>query len=201
MHAPVMRRSSWVLSVLASAAGLLVSSFALAQEELEAELPEITYPPPGARVAVTLAGLSTTALSYGAALGMSFIYPDSPGAHDLRVPVVGPWIALAHNGCASGEPDCNDLVVILRAVLTAIDGVVQAGGLAIAVEGLLMPTQQPPPPSPPRPPAERPTGPMRVRPKAPPPAAPPGAPKDLFLLPTPMTVGMRGVGVGIVGRF
>ena len=198
-----MRRSSWVLSALATAAGLLVSSFALAQEELEAELPEVTYPPPGARVAVTLAGLGTTALSYGAAVGMSFIYPDSPGAQDLRVPVVGPWLAIGHKGCASGEPDCNDLVVILRIVLSAIDGVVQAGGLAIAVEGLFMPTQQPLPPSAPRPPAERPTGPMKVRPKAPnpPPAAPPGAPKDLFLLPAPMTVGMRGLGVGIVGRF
>jgi hypothetical protein len=213
MHAPVMRHSSWFRTALVTAAGLLLSPFALAQEGLETESEiEVTYPPPAARWSVTLAGLGVTALSYGAAAGMSFAFPDVPGASDLRVPVVGPWLAIAHNGCAAPEPDCSDAWVILRGIVTAIDGVVQAGGLAIAVEGLLLPTQEPAAKQLPRERIERPVGPLPVRPKSPGQPAPtpapapaptptPTEPKNIFWVPAPITVGMRGVGLGIVGRF
>src|SRR4051812_34601263 len=63
------------------------------------------YPPPSARWGVVAAGLGTTAVAYGAALGASYIYPDVPGTNQLRIPIAGPWLAIAHNGCPADEPD------------------------------------------------------------------------------------------------
>jgi len=152
------------------------------------------YPPPSARWGVVAAGLGTTAVAYGAALGASYIYPDVPGTNDLRIPIAGPWLAIAHNGCPADEPDCSKTIVVLRSIVSALDGIAQAGGLAIALEGLFMPTEirsyAPPPATP--------------RAAPPPPSAPPSpsqGEKNLFFLPTPMNMGERGIGVGVVGRF
>ena len=111
------------------------------------------YPPPSARWGVVAAGLGTTAVAYGAALGASYIYPDVPGTNDLRIPIAGPWLAIAHNGCPADEPDCSKTIVVLRSIVSALDGIAQAGGLAIALEGLFMPTEirsYAPPPATPR---------------------------------------------------
>ena len=99
------------------------------------------YPPPYARWAVIGVGLGTTAVAYGAAMGMSYGFPDAPGAHDLRTPIIGPWMAIAHNGCAADEPDCSRVWVVMRTIGTAIGGLAQAGGILVAIEGILMPTQ------------------------------------------------------------
>ena len=150
------------------------------------------YPPPGARWAVIGVGLATTAFFYGAAAGMSYAFPDAPGAKDLRTPIVGPWMAIANNGCPPGE-ECSRVWIVMRSVATAIGGIAQAGGLLVAIEGIFMPTQYAPEASAPR------------VPKAPSEPAPsPETPKPgekLFWIPTPMAVGTAGVGVGVVGRF
>ncbi len=141
------------------------------------------YPESGTGTRLMIAGLASSAAWYGLALGPSLLWPDAPGAEDLRIPVAGPWLALADTGCAESEPDCSVAWVVFRAIVTAIDGVGQAGGLAIAAEGLFMPTRPAAnsAPLPKLPPLERDSG-ARVR-----------------ALPT--IVGRDGVGIGVVGQF
>lgn len=151
------------------------------------------YPPPGARWGVIGIGLATTALTYGAAAGMSYAFPDAPGAKDLRTPIVGPWMAIAHNGCAADEPDCSEVWIVMRSIATAIGGLAQAGGILVALEGVFMPTQYAP-----ETPARRAPKPARPAPSEEPPKS---NDKNLFWIPTPMAVGTGGVGLGVVGRF
>lgn len=100
------------------------------------------YPPPKARTNLVLAGAATTAVWYGLALGSSLAWPDTVGANDLRIPVAGPWMALSHSGCGNVS-DCSQVIVVIRAIATTIDAIGQASGLAIAAEGLFLPTQEP----------------------------------------------------------
>jgi hypothetical protein len=162
-----------------------------------ADFEEPEYPPPSARWKVVVAGLGTTAAFYGAAVASSYIFTDTPGMNQMRTPIVGPWLAIGHGGCPAGD-DCSTALAIVRIVLTTLDGAAQAGGLAVALEGMFMPTQEWVAP---RAPAGAPTAPKAP---APAPATPSPGPsngdKNLFLLPTPMTVG-SGIGVGVVGRF
>ena len=99
------------------------------------------YPPKSARTNLIIGGLATTAGWYGLALGSSYLWPDTVGANDLRIPVAGPWIALSHSGCGNVS-DCSQVIVVLRAIATTIDAIGQASGLAIAAEGLFLPTQE-----------------------------------------------------------
>jgi hypothetical protein len=158
---------------------------------------EPEYPPPSARWKVVAAGLGTTAVFYGAALGSSYIFTDTLGVNQLRTPIVGPWLAIGKGGCADGD-DCSTALAVIRVVLTALDGAAQAGGLAIALEGMFMPTQEWAPPA--RAPSGAPPTPKSPAPTTPSPS-PSNSDKNLFFLPTPMTVGSGGIGVGIVGRF
>src|SRR6478735_8996573 len=100
------------------------------------------YPPPAAKRNLLIAGLASTALWYGGALGVSYAVDDPAMAKDLRIPFAGPWMALSHTGCGGG-PDCNTLLVVLGAIATSLDGIGQAAGLALAAEGLFMPTREP----------------------------------------------------------
>src|SRR4051812_25820378 len=100
------------------------------------------YPPPAARRNLLLVGIASTAVWYGGALGASYAVDDPAMAKDLRIPFAGPWMALTHTGCGGG-PDCNTLLVVLGAIATSLDGIGQAAGLALAGEGLFMPTQEP----------------------------------------------------------
>ena len=164
------------------------------RESAKTERDAPAYPPPAARWGVIGVGLATTALFYGAGAGMSYAFPDAPGARDLRTPIIGPWVAISHNGCAADEPDCSQVWVVMRSIATAIGGLGQAGGLLVAIEGIFMPTQYAPPAS------------VRPAPKAPAEPAPSPDPpkpndKNLFWMPTPMALGTGGVGVGVVGRF
>jgi hypothetical protein len=153
------------------------------------------YPPPGARWGVIGVGLAASAVFYGAAAGMSYAFPDAPGARDLRTPIAGPWMAIAHNGCAVGDDDCSRVWIVMRTIATAIGGLGQAGGILVALEGVFMPTQYAP------------EAPARRAPKAPPaeptpsPEPPKPGDKNLFWIPTPMALGNGGMGVGVVGRF
>jgi hypothetical protein len=89
---------------------------------------------------VILVGLALTAGWYGAAVGTSYLWPDAPNSSDLRLPVVGPWMALGDTGCGSRESSCTTLMVIGRTALAVVSGVGQAGGLLAIVEGVFMNT-------------------------------------------------------------
>ena len=149
-------------------------------------------PPASTRWKLTGGGLGATAAFYGVAQPFSYIWPDSPGALYLRYPVAGPWMALAHDGCLDTDPDCSIYWRVARGVLEALDGLGQAGGLAVALEGIFLPTSSDSgarPPSPSR---------QRRQPAAEPPENSPG---NLFYVPRPIVIGQRGVGVGVVGVF
>lgn len=190
---PVVAAVALALTLLGSAAHAETPPPAAATPAVDIEEPD--YPPPSTRWKVVAAGLGTTAAFYGAAAGASYLFPDSLGIEQLRTPVIGPWLAIAKGGCAAGD-DCSTVLAIVRVLLTAFDGAAQAGGLAIALEGAFMPTQQWAAPG-------RAPTPVPSAPKAPAPSTPSPGPgdKNLFLLPTPMTIGSGGVGIGIIGRF
>ncbi|MEO7032774.1 MAG: hypothetical protein ABI548_03000 [Polyangiaceae bacterium] len=160
---PPSRGSAARLPLLASAiVGLMAASVTrpAAAEPDASEAPERTeaagprasampqlkldeYPAPAARRNLVIAGAVTTATWYGLALGSSYLWPDTVGAKDLRIPVAGPWIAFSHSGCGNVS-DCSKVLVVVRAIATLIDGIGQASGLAFATEGLFMPTQEHP---------------------------------------------------------
>ncbi len=102
--------------------------------------PAADLPPSGARSTHIVAGVATTGVSYGLAVGASYLFPDFRGASDLRIPVAGPWLALGRTGCPATDPDCSPVLLVFGALLTIIDGVSQAGGLAIVGEGLFLNT-------------------------------------------------------------
>lgn len=139
-------------------------------------------PPPGARTTHIVAGLATTAVSYGLALGASFLIEpqDFNGAKDLRIPLAGPWMALGKTGCPASDSDCSKVPLVLGAMLTIFDGVVQAGGLGIVAEGLFLNTS-----------SSR--------------SAPRKAQLERASAPTvhalPFNFGKDGVGLGVVGTF
>jgi len=140
-----------------------------------AEKPAPEYPPPSTRWTLMAGGILTTGFFYGAAAGVSYAFPDAPGAKDLRIPVAGPWLAIANTGCAADDPDCSGLWVALRTIITAIDGVAQAGGVGIFLEGVFLPTQEPAP-------ATKPA-------------------KSFSFVAAPTALGSRGIGLGVSGQF
>jgi hypothetical protein len=99
-------------------------------------------PPPGARTNLIVAGAATTVVSYGLALGASFMVEEADfrGAKDLRIPLAGPWMALAKTDCPESNPGCSKAALVVSAILTLFDGVAQAGGLALIGEGLFLKT-------------------------------------------------------------
>lgn len=142
----MLRIRSALAATLALISTLAVAPIGKAAEPGAIEPPRVLepdYPPPSARTTHLVAGAAMTAAWYGGAVGFSYLWPDAPGASDLRIPIAGPWIALGDTGCAEDEPDCSVVIVVLRAALTIIDGVGQAGGLAIMSEGLFLPTREP----------------------------------------------------------
>jgi hypothetical protein len=100
------------------------------------------YPAPSARGNLLIAGGVTVAAWYSLALGSSYLWPDTVGAKDLRIPVAGPWIAFGHSGCGP-VASCSKAIVVIRAIATMLDGIGQASGLAFVGEGLFLPTQEP----------------------------------------------------------
>jgi len=137
--------------------------------------PAADVPPPGARTTHIVAGLATTAVSYGLAVGASYLIKpeDFNGSKDLRIPIAGPWMALGKTGCpASDSSGCSKVPLVLGAILTIFDGVVQAGGLGIVAEGLFLNTSS-------------------ARP----------APQKASVQAVPLNFGKDGVGLGVVGTF
>jgi hypothetical protein len=140
------------LSFALGALSLSIASAARAEEpaltpdsssmSTPARPPADELPPPGARTALIASGAATTVISYGLALGASFLWTedDLRGSKDLRIPLAGPWMALGKTGCPASNTDCNTVPLVLGAIVEVIDGVVQAGGLGIVAEGLFLNT-------------------------------------------------------------
>jgi hypothetical protein len=143
-----------------------------------ATAPATDLPPPGARVTHIVAGVATTAVAYGLAVGASYLWeePDLRGSKDLRIPLAGPWMALGKTGCPTSDPDCSPVILVIGAILNVFDGVAQAGGLGIVGEGLFLNTSSGRP-----------------------------APRKAQLAPTvravPFNFEKGGVGLGVVGTF
>lgn len=170
-------------SLVAFGLALVPGTFALSAHA-EEPIPEfrpapaaVDRPPPSARTSTIVAGAATTAVSYGLALGASFLVDESDhrGMKDLRIPIAGPWIKLGRTGCPTSDPDCSVFPLVFGALITIMDGVVQAGGLAVVGEGLFLQTSS-------RRPAPR---------KA---AGP-------TLRAVPLDFERNGVGLGLVGTF
>jgi len=99
-------------------------------------------PPPSARWNVAVTGLGITAAWYGAALVPSFAWQTGPWAPKLRIPIVGPWMALPEFKCGAHHYPCGAPLVAVRGILAGLDGVGQIGGLAIALESLFLPVRR-----------------------------------------------------------
>jgi hypothetical protein len=139
--------------------------------------PEYDLPPPSTRWNVLFTGLAVTGISYGLALGASYVWPDGRTSEELRVPIVGPWMAIADTGCPEDQTDCSTVLLVVGAVFTGIDGVLQAGGLGIALESAFMPTSSG---------AKREKRATSLTPS---------------IRPVPYVAGRDGVGLGVVGTF
>lgn len=153
----------------------LLAAIALTAASAAAEEPEPPkrYPPSSVRAKLIVGGVAVAGLAYGAGFLAASSWPEVPGSSELKIPVVGPWLALAKNDCAPGDSDCG-FALYFRAILTVIDGLVQLGGLGIAGEGIFMTTEA--------------TG------------APPSKPPAFTLRPAPV-ITASGAGFGVVGAF
>jgi len=165
------------------ALGLSFASPALAQEPPVADSePVITgrepalepeYPAPSAPVNLAITGAVITAVWYGGALGTSYLI-DQPYADELRIPVAGPFLAFPQMlECKPEEKDCTTLIVVVRSVLTMLDGIGQVGGVGVLLESLFVPTAT-----------------ERARPK-----------KRASLRAAPVVGGSGMVGVSVAGEF
>jgi hypothetical protein len=161
-------------------------------------------PPPSVRVPGFIGGMAFAAGWWGIAAGTSYAWDTEPGMKRLRVPVVGPWMALRENSC---QGSCT-FSYYLRSFWFIFDGLAQAGGLGVALSSVLISTE----PAPARIPTGNSPGPVAPAgdPSRPAPATPrdpgttPAAPapgKDLYWIPRPMPVGQNGFGLGVFGSF
>lgn len=137
--------------------------------------PEPDLPPPSTRLNLALTGVGVTAGFYGAALASSLIWNKGPWAEEIRIPIVGPWMAMPYFKCGN-EPNCGTALVIVRGVLAGIDAVGQTGGVLIALESLFVPTAS----------AKR--------------GARTQSPTHARVRPVPFVAGRDGFGLGLVGE-
>lgn len=183
---PVLRTPKLCLALLLAALALLLPGQALAEEpaleptdELPTQpkpAPKPDLPPPSTRLNLALTGVGITAGFYGGALASSLIWNKGPWAEEIRIPIVGPWMAMPYFKCGDAEPNCGTALVIVRGVLAGIDGIGQAGGLFVALESLFLPVRSK----------------QSARP----------APRSTHarLRPVPFFAGRDGIGLGIVGE-
>lgn len=111
-----------------------------AREEDASREDPARYPPSSVRWKLIAGGLGLTAGAYGIGAACAAAWPEVPGAEALYVPVAGPWITLGQTGCAPDDEGCGAILVV-RGILLVLDGLIQAGGVAVAGEGLFMTTE------------------------------------------------------------
>jgi len=110
-----------------------------------ADAPQVQhYPPPMVRLKLLGFGLLISGAAWGAAFGSAVNWPTVPGAAQLKIPVVGPWIALGKSGCASDEPGCSGATIGVRGAMYVLDGIAQVAGLALITEAIVMKTESSP---------------------------------------------------------
>lgn len=107
---------------------------------IEGDAPVRHHPPPSTRFFVMGAGLAVAGAGWGIAFGAASGWPTVPGADQLKIPIVGPWIALGKSGCASDDPDCGAKVYV-RGVLYVLDALMQLGGVGLIAQGAFMKTE------------------------------------------------------------
>ena len=100
---------------------------------------EAPLPPSSVRLKLALGGVAVAGGAYAMSYAMASNFPEVPGTTELKIPVVGPWLALGKSGCATDDPDCGAKVV-LRGFFLVIDGLAQIGGLGLIAEGVLVRT-------------------------------------------------------------
>lgn len=139
------------LIVTAVAAAALLGAPSARAEEAPDE--PVRYPPSSVRPKLVVGGLLVAGIGYGGALLGSEAAPNWPGADVLKVPVLGPWLTVAQNGCprrtdidlATGVPtyayEKCEAWQYLRLGLLIVDGLMQAAGIAIVAEAILMKTE------------------------------------------------------------
>lgn len=98
-------------------------------------------PPPSARTNLLITGAATTLGFYGLGFGTSYLWPSSPVAEDLRLPVVGAYSAVFGAGCGRGERTCSTFTAALRTTLAALSALGQTGGVLLLGEALFMDTR------------------------------------------------------------
>ena len=167
----------------------------------QAAVSDVPLPPDETRTTVLIWGTGLTAIFYGGSLGASYLWEQDPGASDLRIPVVGPWMKVGRTQLCSGlpEPDagCSDFAQVFGAVAAGFAGIGQVGGLALLAEGIFMKTA-----------GSRPSAPSSVA------LSHPGAASrdedvapwiyqngDLTMTAVPLSDGYSTVGAALVGSF
>jgi hypothetical protein len=123
----------------AIAAAFAVAVLAMAPSA-RADEPPVRYPPSSVRWKLVAGGGGIFAGAYGIGAAFSAAFPEVPGSEAMYIPVAGPWIALGQSGCATDDPGCEAMPIV-RGVLYVLDGFIQAGGLAIAGEGIFGTTE------------------------------------------------------------
>jgi hypothetical protein len=122
-------------------AAALVGAFAIGgTARAEDEVKPMRYPPSSVRLPLIAGGVLVTGAAYGIGFLAATQWSDAPGASQLKIPVAGPWLSLAKNGC--NEDSCGATPYI-RGVLTFIGGLAQLGGLGLIGEGIFMTTEAP----------------------------------------------------------
>lgn len=133
-----------LLAATALAAAAFVASPARADDPAAgAEQPVVRYPPSSVRPKLIVGGIAVAGIAYGAVFLGAESASTYPGAAETKIPLVGPWIGLAKNGCPPENPGC-DAFIYLRAGLLVVDGLLQAAGLAIVAEAIVMKTKSAP---------------------------------------------------------
>jgi hypothetical protein len=128
---------------------LFCAAPAHAQEPVQTLVITDDLPPPSARTKTLLLGTAFFAGSYGLTLAASYGWPNDPGAADLRIPLVGPWIKLGQTTLCNDLPDpvpgktCSDPVQVVGGVLAVISGLAQFAGVVLLTEGVVMRTRRP----------------------------------------------------------
>lgn len=113
------------------------------RQEDEALPAKPDLPPPSARWNVAVTGLGMTAGFYGGALVASLGWRTGAWAPKLRIPIVGPWLAMPDFKCGTTHHyACGVPLVAVRGILAGLDSVGQVGGLAVALESLFLPVRR-----------------------------------------------------------
>jgi hypothetical protein len=87
-----------------------------------------------------LVGGAATVGFYGLAFGTSYLWPSSPVAEDLRIPIVGPYSAIFKAGCGDRERGCGTFDAVLRTTLASISALGQTGGVFLLAEAIFLDT-------------------------------------------------------------